>query len=254
MGYFACEKVPMESIYQGDIIKIIDDALNNFATDQSLIQELCHIINNLAYMASKEEFASLKSSTFAKVMTSNVNKLAKNSVAKHEVQLTLFGLKQNNQGAFKNAITWDFPIFLSGFDVDPYPNGVHDLPKEAKDILRAGSRVTLVLNEKDRDECLVRASQDLLLLQWQVGNSSSFQNMPIARIRRIAKGLKSDTLVKAHRKDWKVSENTTFVFTGPVTPDYPDGMELNMKAKTRKDRDTIVDWIIMWRDAATYSR
>lgn len=49
-----------------------------------------------------------------------------------------------------------------------------------------------------------------------------------------------------------VDDKTCLVLLGPATEDSPNGLELNLKFKSKKERDHLSSICSEWRDAATY--
>lgn len=57
---------------------------------------------------------------------------------------------------------WDYPLSLTLWDKDPYPNGVQDLPIDMREEIRAGGKFKLVVDDKIREVFYWRASFDML--------------------------------------------------------------------------------------------
>lgn len=62
--------------------------------------------------------------------------------------------------AFASTVT-ELDFSITQWNVDPYPNGVHDLPANVKDALRKGGKLKVYIGEKDAEEIKWRSSQDL---------------------------------------------------------------------------------------------
>lgn len=156
--------------------------------------------------------------------------------------------------AFANC-NLEFSFGATFWDQDPYPNGVHDLPSAVKDFLRKGGRFKVFLGDKDREEMKWRSSQDLNAFEWSAGNDTEFSNrVPIVRIRNVSKGLSHPALQKAAKREMrKMTPKLCLCICGPPTEDNPNGLELPIKTKSQKERDTFVEMMIQWRDAAAYN-
>lgn len=62
---------------------------------------------------------------------------------------------------FQVGAQWDYPLNLTEWNKDPYPNGVQDLPPEIKKELREGGKARIVTDAKTRLPFCWKSSQDL---------------------------------------------------------------------------------------------
>ncbi|BAM38616.1 uncharacterized protein TOT_010000084 [Theileria orientalis strain Shintoku] len=157
-----------------------------------------------------------------------------------------------------------FDLAISDWNVDPYPNGVHDLAESMKEFLRTGGKFQLVVPTTDSTkkkpkkgkefEHTWRASQDLSNLEWIFDPTQEKNKIAFMRVRNISRGLKHDLLIKANEKDYKrITNQNTLVLLGSATDEYPQGFALPMVFKSNKDRELVAEAFIQWRDAASYN-
>jgi len=255
LGYFACEKVALDSFYEGRIVDLSQEALDLFSGDLDIVQEDCHITNSLALTATPELLQTITGSRLGALLTTAAGKVPKEQKdAKALMLATAAALKQGKNDSFQAIATWEFDLTLSQYDIDPYRNGVQDLPKDLKDSLRKGGRFKVFVDEKTRDECFWRASQDLHALQWKMSKDKDYSNaVPIVRIKNVTKGLGSDVLRRAQKREpRKTHAGVCCVLNGPATEECPNGLQLSVKMKSKKERDEFVDSMVTWRDAASY--
>lgn len=62
--------------------------------------------------------------------------------------------------AFASTVT-ELDMKITQWSVDPYPNGVHDLPVHVKEALRKGGELKVYIGDKDAEKIRWRSSQDL---------------------------------------------------------------------------------------------
>ena len=62
--------------------------------------------------------------------------------------------------AFASTVT-ELDMNITQLNVDPYPNGVHDLPVHVKEGLRKGGELKVYIGDKDAEKIKWRSSQDL---------------------------------------------------------------------------------------------
>ncbi|KAF8819230.1 hypothetical protein IE077_001365, partial [Cardiosporidium cionae] len=148
-----------------------------------------------------------------------------------------------------------FDLDLTSWNLDPYPNGVQDLPAPLKEILRKGGKLKAYLGDKDKDDLKWRSSQDLSFLEWCYGDSEDYTNkVAVVKLRNVSKGLTHPALQKANQKDpRKVTSKVCVTLFGPAVEDFPEGVEIPLRAKSQKERDVFVEQIVQWRDAASYN-
>lgn len=69
--------------------------------------------------------------------------------------------KDSDPSKFESYTRWDYPLELTQWNLDPYPNGVQDLPAEVKTELREGGKAKLVVDPVQRSPFIWKSSQDL---------------------------------------------------------------------------------------------
>ncbi|UKJ87650.1 hypothetical protein MACJ_000088 [Theileria orientalis] len=157
-----------------------------------------------------------------------------------------------------------FDLAISDWNVDPYPNGVHDLAEPMKEFLRTGGKFQLIsattditkkkLRKGKEFEHSWRSSQDLSNLEWIHDPTQDKSKIAFMRVRNISRGLKHELLIKANEKDYKrITNQNTLVLLGSATDEYPQGFALPMVFKSNKDRELVAEAFIQWRDAASYN-
>ncbi|PHJ24002.1 anonymous antigen-1 [Cystoisospora suis] len=258
-AYFASEQMGADSLVGSGIDQVMIQVLTNFAGEATTTQLCCVIINSIA-MTSGDMYEGIKTKDLISALKSSVGKLASKKAdekaIKEQCQKTVdaMGSSQDSFDAFSKTIT-ELDFTLTEWNVDPYPNGVHDLPSAVKEALRKGGKLKVFLGDKEREEIRWRSSQDLNAFEWSLGADQEFNNrVPIVRIRNVAKGLSHPALQAANKKEpRKITAKLTMCLFGPPNDDHPNGVELPMKAKTQKERDQFVDMMVQWRDAATYN-
>ncbi|AFZ80529.1 hypothetical protein BEWA_033840 [Theileria equi strain WA] len=173
---------------------------------------------------------------------------------KERCQKLLDALSSSSEDV-KLESTGKFDFGLSGWSVDPYPNGTQDLPEASKDALRTGGRFKAFLDENGpRVGVRWRSTQDLNFLEWGRETEEFPHRFPILRIRNIARGLKHPLLEKANAKQpRKVNAQNCFCIIASATEEFPDGCTIPVKCKTLKEREALVELLIQWRDAASYN-
>eukprot|EP01053_Blabericola_migrator_P000389 Blabericola_migrator_1__388@NODE_1098_length_5442_cov_73_354791_g648_i2_p2_GENE_NODE_1098_length_5442_cov_73_354791_g648_i2NODE_1098_length_5442_cov_73_354791_g648_i2_p2_ORF_typecomplete_len569_score139_36Globin/PF00042_22/36Globin/PF00042_22/1_9Globin/PF00042_22/1_4e04_NODE_1098_length_5442_cov_73_354791_g648_i226654371 len=178
---------------------------------------------------------------------------------------------------------------LAKWSTDAYENGVQDL--EFKDRLREGGKVEMVGADKARVQIYWRASQVLKHLQWRrvdeegvkapqeestgkklknlfkkksdvsggtKGSKSidlgvlEFKNQtPIGKVR-ITKGLETLALRELGKNPLSgVRADYCLSIVGPPTEDSPQGDELGLILKSKKERDELYAMFFEWKTAAT---
>eukprot|EP00922_Rhytidocystis_sp_ex-Travisia-forbesii_P027352 GHVS01040084.1.p1 GENE.GHVS01040084.1~~GHVS01040084.1.p1 ORF type:complete len:2151 (+),score=222.55 GHVS01040084.1:985-7437(+) len=258
-AYFASQKVSTESMIQSNFSEVMQNCLTNFIGDNKLTLSSCIAINNVA-KTSGDLYEAIQSKELISAVKAAITKIPTKDPASKQIRVqctaTLTALNKSEDPflAFEDT-RLDYDLALSEFDIDPYPNGVQDLPSDIKQNLRKGAKYTICLPGNEKEDIVWRASQDLHALEWQTGKEKDFPNrVPMVRLRSFTKGLTNDILKEANKKEpRKVTALLCMSVYGPASEDYPNGLCLPIKTKTKKDRDQFVDWLVMWRDAATYS-
>lgn len=157
-----------------------------------------------------------------------------------------------------------FPLTLTRYDKDPYPNGVQDLPKKIKEKIRKGADCSaFVLGTGDdatpvvpRGTCssdwsLVavqwRASYDILRFEWRLNHKTLFVNSrAVERIRSVEQGI--STMVQTTKASPKPSRCCVLTFGS--TPDSPTGDECTLVSATSKACCKFVLMAREWSKAA----
>lgn len=262
LAYFACEKIPeaVQGFYAGSYNTIIRQTLGTFESDQELIRTCCYIIINVSYVSDPEDYRIVARDRALRELLEDVAaKIPRKAVQLKDLCITTAKLfadrKDPDPKKFEPLVTWDFPLELTDWKKNPYPNGVQDLPMDVRKALREGSRAKIVHDAKVRYPFWWRSSQDLALFQWKTTDEADVPynyHVPITRIRGITRGLATPFLESAASKDRKLDARVCLVIFGPPTEDSPNGVELNLKLKSRKERDQLWSLLCDWRDAAAY--
>ncbi|PFH34228.1 putative anonymous antigen-1 [Besnoitia besnoiti] len=258
-AYFASEQMGADSLVGSGVDQVMTQNLTNFAGEATTSQLCCVIINSIA-MTSGDMYEEIKSKELMGALKTSLGKLPTKKPEEKAIKevctktLNAMGSSEDPFDAFSKTVT-ELDFALTEWNVDPYPNGVHDLPSGVKEALRKGGKLKVFMGDKAREEIRWRSSQDLNAFEWSVGTDQDFNNrVPIVRIRNVAKGLVHPALQNAAKKEpRKVTPKLTLCLFGPPNDDFPNGVELPMKAKTQKERDQFVELMVQWRDAATYN-
>lgn len=257
--YFVTQKVSTEMLIHSRFSDVLKNCLENFVGDNNMTLTTCIAINNLA-KTSGDLYETVRSKELLSAVKTAISKIPGKDAPSKELkaicQATYNALSKSDDPfvAFEGT-KLDYDIGLSDYHVDPYPNGVQDLPSDVKAVLRKGSHFKLILPNLAREDITWRASQDLHVLEWIQGQEKEYSNrVPIVRVRNIAKGLSNEVLQEAHNKEpRRITASLTMCIYGPASEEFSNGLSLSMKAKTKKDRDHFVEQILMWRDAASYN-
>eukprot|EP00923_Selenidium_pygospionis_P019890 GHVN01034600.1.p1 GENE.GHVN01034600.1~~GHVN01034600.1.p1 ORF type:complete len:2578 (+),score=454.78 GHVN01034600.1:733-7734(+) len=258
LTYFAVEKNAVAEYIRNDVVTVLTNNIESFAADLNVLEQVGLTTANICYAIqdNPELLSIFTESKVATLLPATANKLPSKEASQKEYKTKITALAEGfKTGDFTNGAMYPFALSLSEFDKDPYPNGVQDLPKEIKDILRKGERkLKVFIDEKTRENWVYRSSQDLQALQWKVGKEKDFNSaVPVVRIKNVSKGLSSELLKKANKREPRnVFPQVTLAIYGPPTEECPNGLELSLKAKTKKERDEFVEMMVAWRDAATY--
>ncbi|SCO73469.1 conserved Plasmodium protein, unknown function [Plasmodium vivax] len=258
LAYFAYHRLGIISMTASGFDSLTREILSNFGGDVVIMQLLAICIDNIA-MYSAEVYDMTVSRDIIKGFKSSVSKMSskkedKQIVQKVELTVEAMNSAEDPLDAFKDTLLF-FDFGLSEFDKDPYVNGVHDLSSNIKDALRKGGVTKIYHNSDKRKPFKWKASQDLGTLEWTVGEDSEhIFKISVVRIKNISKGLAHPLLRASNKREpRKVNAKVTLCIYGPPTEDFPEGLELPIKAKTQKERDAFVDLLVLWRDAASYN-
>lgn len=258
LAYFAYHRIGIISMTASGFDALCRETLTSFAGDPVIMQLLALIIDNTA-MYSGEIYETTITREIVKNFKNGLSKFPKGKEekaiqAKLTLTLNAMNSPEDPMDSFKDTLLI-FDFSLSEFDVDPYLNGVHDLPVNVKENLRKGGMFKIFVANGERKAFKWKSSQDLNALEWTVGdNVENVFKIPIVRIRNVSKGLVSPALQAANKKEpRKVNSKVTLCIFGPAMEDFPNGLELSIKTKTQKERDGFVDLIVLWRDASSYN-
>lgn len=258
-AYFASEQIGTDSLVGSGIDQVMIQVMSSFPGEASIAQLCCIIINSVA-MTSGDMYEEINSRDLVSALKASISKLAskkpEEKAIKDMCSKTLEALTSSLDpfDAFGKTVT-ELDFQMTQWNVDPYPNGVHDLPAATKEALRKGGKLKVFVGEKEKEEIRWRSSQDLNAFEWSVGADQEYSNrVPIVRIRNVAKGLGHPSLQRGAKKEpRKVTAKVTMCLYGPPNDDNPNGVELPMIAKSQKERDQFVEMMVQWRDAATYN-
>ncbi|KAL8436218.1 hypothetical protein Efla_003748 [Eimeria flavescens] len=258
-AHFVSEQMGQESFVGSGGELVIMQALTTFPGEASLTQLACIIVNSIA-MTSGDMYDSIKTREVVAAFKTSISKMAvkkpEEKAVRDECQKTFEALSSSldPMDAFASTVT-ELDLNITQWNVDPYPNGVHDLPVHVKEALRKGGELKVYIGDKDAEKIKWRSSQDLNAFEWNLGNETDWNNrVPIVRIRNVAKGLSHPALVKANKKSSRtVTSKVCLCIFGPPNEDHPAGIELPLRAKSQKERDQMVEMLVQWRDAATYN-
>ncbi|KAJ1606864.1 ARM repeat-containing protein, partial [Cryptosporidium canis] len=251
LAYLLSENMCIESIASTETVNVMSKVMTVFASDADSTALICQYVSFLCKYAT-DLVPGILNDDFRNALENSASKAK--GPRKDFISNVSNSLMSGDYSAI-SVLCNDFDFEITHWNVEPYPNGVQDLPKETKDFLRNGGKLKIVLDGKSRDELTWRASQDLYKLEWKIGTKEAdFNNsLPIGKIRNIWKGLQSTVLKAANMVEpRKITGPTCFVIVGPPSEDQPQGMELSLKAKSKSERDGIIENFVMWREAATY--
>eukprot|EP01053_Blabericola_migrator_P012968 Blabericola_migrator_1__12967@NODE_85_length_14814_cov_131_925612_g76_i0_p1_GENE_NODE_85_length_14814_cov_131_925612_g76_i0NODE_85_length_14814_cov_131_925612_g76_i0_p1_ORF_typecomplete_len2624_score585_46Arm_2/PF04826_13/13Arm_2/PF04826_13/13Arm_2/PF04826_13/0_17Arm_2/PF04826_13/0_13Arm_2/PF04826_13/20Arm_2/PF04826_13/2_4e02Arm_2/PF04826_13/1_1e03Arm_2/PF04826_13/1Arm_2/PF04826_13/5_6e05KAP/PF05804_12/9_8e02KAP/PF05804_12/0_005KAP/PF05804_12/34KAP/PF05804_12/35KAP/PF05804_12/3_4e02KAP/PF05804_1 len=262
LGYFACEKIPntVHSYYSGNIGTGLAGVFKANEKDGDLCKAGCHIINNVAFVSEPDLYVTLrKEKEMRKALDLAVQQIGGAGGARSFCDLTLKLLNERSADPqrFEITVTWDYPMELTWWDKDKYPNGVQDLPVEMKEELRTGGKFKTVTAEGNKEILHWKSSMDLLLLNWRIDPKEGpwQHSVAISRICAINRGLASNTLRQAHENGSPTSrprEGECLVLQGPPTDDFPSGVEINLLCGMKRSRDKAYELFSEWREAAAF--
>ncbi|KAH7649306.1 putative Armadillo/beta-catenin-like repeat protein [Cryptosporidium bovis] len=248
--YLLSENLCIESIASTETINVMSKLMTLFGSDGDSTALICQYIVFLSRYALdlipsivNDEFRNSLESSASKVKGPKKDFINSVSAALTSADYTSLPMLCDN-----------FNFDITHWNVEPYPNGVQDLPKETKDFLRNGGKLKIVMDGKLREDFIWRASQDLYKLEWKIGSKDTeYSNtLPIVKVRNIWKGLQSNVLKSANIiEPRKITGPTCFVIVGPPSEDQPQGMEISLKTKSKSERDSMIESLVMWREAAT---
>eukprot|EP01056_Protomagalhaensia_sp_Gyna25_P004075 Protomagalhaensia_sp_Gyna_25__4074@NODE_368_length_3686_cov_69_254730_g250_i1_p1_GENE_NODE_368_length_3686_cov_69_254730_g250_i1NODE_368_length_3686_cov_69_254730_g250_i1_p1_ORF_typecomplete_len435_score80_55Mito_fiss_reg/PF05308_11/0_17VATPase_H_N/PF03224_14/0_21PRIMA1/PF16101_5/3_3_NODE_368_length_3686_cov_69_254730_g250_i123823506 len=263
IAYFACEKVPdtVQAFYGGGMAQVLAGVFGANEKDADLAKMGCYAINNVCYASEPELYVTLrKEKLMRKNLDVAIQQIGGAGGVKSFCDLTLKLLNERSAdpARFEIHMQWDFPLEMTWWDKDKYPNGVQDLPNEVKEELRAGGKFKTVVNGEGAKEVLHwRSSMDLLMLNWRVDpREGPWQHsIAISRICGIYRGLATSTLKQAYDNGSPTSrprENECLVLQGPPTEDFPNGVEINLLCGMKRSRDRAFELFSEWREAAAF--
>lgn len=256
IGYFLSQGFGCEVLVVNNLSVIGESYLSNFSGSVDMIVLMTVVLENTFTVPVDVRNNVLSKELIKKyrdVVSSLPNKKAEDKVLYTRCQDLVTALASTEERKLES--TGKFNFELSEWNVDPYPNGIHDLPEPAKAALRAGGRVKGYIKDNPaRVGIKWRSTQDLNFLEWGPEEEEYPYRISIRRIRNIARGIRHPVLEAANAKEpRKVTTNNCFFILGSATEDFPEGFSLPIKCKNVKERDAIVDLMVQWRDAATYN-
>eukprot|EP01054_Gregarina_sp_Poly1_P008217 Gregarina_sp_Poly_1__8216@NODE_477_length_8073_cov_152_830877_g386_i0_p1_GENE_NODE_477_length_8073_cov_152_830877_g386_i0NODE_477_length_8073_cov_152_830877_g386_i0_p1_ORF_typecomplete_len2623_score466_04KAP/PF05804_12/4_4e02KAP/PF05804_12/1_9KAP/PF05804_12/0_0024KAP/PF05804_12/17KAP/PF05804_12/3_3e02KAP/PF05804_12/5_2e02KAP/PF05804_12/0_00038KAP/PF05804_12/0_014Arm_2/PF04826_13/0_05Arm_2/PF04826_13/2_5Arm_2/PF04826_13/77Arm_2/PF04826_13/2e03Arm_2/PF04826_13/5Arm_2/PF04826_13/7_6e02Arm_2/PF04826 len=263
LAYFACEKVPdtVQAFYSGNFGQALTLVFKANEKDGEITQMGCYVINNVAYASEPELYVTLrKEKDMRKALDVVIQQISSAGGVKSFCDLTLKLLNERSAdpSRFEIHVQWDFPLAMTWWDKDKYPNGVQDLPPEMKEELRSGGKFKTVLGPDGAKEILYwKSSMDLLMLNWRVDPKEGpwQHSVAISRVCGINRGLASNTLRQAYDNGSPTSrprENECLVLSGPPTEEFPTGLEINLLCGLKRTRDKAFDLFAEWREAAAF--
>lgn len=262
LAYFACEKIPsaVEGFHAGQYAACITNVFENFSRDYDATKTCCVVLANVSYVSSQDDYKTVAKDKHLLVsLETAANAIPKKTAGEiRDIAILthkLLAEKDYDPQKYASLVQWDYDLSVTGWNVTQYPNGVQDLPPDVKKQLREGGRGKLVVDAKTRVPFWWKASQDLMRLQWRLSDdqtASYNHQFPVARLRAVNTGLATPLLESAGAKDRKVDAKVCLVIIGPASEDAPSGLELNIKMKSRKERDALWQAMVEWKDAATY--
>ncbi|GFE55318.1 hypothetical protein BaOVIS_027220 [Babesia ovis] len=256
MGYFMSQGLGSEVLIVNNFSSLSYTYLCNFAGTIDMIILMTSVLENTFTVPSEVRNNILTKEVMKKyrdVAASLPNKKPDDKAIYSRCHALVSALASAENKTLES--TGHFNFELSGWNVDPYPHGTHDLPEPVKQALRTGGRVKgYIRDNPKRVGIRWRSSQDLSYLEWGPEEEEFPYRIAVRRIRNIARGLRHPILEAANAKEpRKVTNNTCFCILGSATEDFPDGFALPIKCKSLKERDAIVELLVQWRDAATYN-
>lgn len=256
VGYFLSQGLGCEVLVVNNFSRAMEAILQNFPNNLEMIVLATTVLENVFTVPVDVRNNVVPKDVVKKyrdVASGLPNKKLDDKTFYSRCQALVTALASTKEEKLESTGRFNFE--LSDWNVDPYPNGIHDLPETAKTALRAGGRVKGYLRDNPvRVGVKWKSSQDLNFLEWGPEDEEFPYRVSIRRIRNIARGIKHPILEAANAKEpRKVTNNNCFFILGSATEDFPEGVVLPVKCKNVKERDSIVDLLVQWRDAATYN-
>ncbi|EZG69329.1 putative anonymous antigen-1 [Gregarina niphandrodes] len=260
LAYFACEKIPgiVDCFYDGNVTASLALVFTQQDVDDDVVKSCCYIINNVAYASEPEKYLQLRKDRDMRRNLDVANqKLGSGAKPFCELTLKLLNERSADPSRFEIHQQWTYPLEITQWNKDKYPNGVQDLPNEWKEELRAGGKLKTITSGKEKEVLHWKSSMDLECLQWRIDPKEGpyKHSIAISRVCSIARGLRSTTLQHAHEigsPTSKPREGESIVLRGLPCEDFPDGVEINILCGTKRSRDKFFELITEWREAAAF--
>eukprot|EP01071_Lankesteria_metandrocarpae_P001326 Lankesteria_metandrocarpae@DN1476_c0_g1_i1.p1 len=253
---------------------LIVTLLNNSIGRSDILTMVTGIINSLGYHygASLAENWNKDSTCFHAYKAAVKRYGAQDKESKNEVvdryDYTISAWEALFDGAlgsiaFRRLATYNFDFEITGWKVELYPNGVQDLKN--KSALREGGRIKIIEDEKNRSSFFWSANQTLSMFRWRVEKDKDNEDahvtgeieytnfVPVSKLQAIVPGLSNNMLKLAAKKQKGLSQDLCMSIQGPPTEDFPQGINLSLKAKSKAERDEFVTAVSNWREAARFS-
>lgn len=260
-GYFSQVGIGYEAMASANLSTLLQEVLTYCYGNPCLVESVAHILYGLR-IAPPDLISTIVPKSVNKVYRESIKKMPNRKPAEKEIYRMAESAIERLDAPSKlepgEKLSPPFPdgfnFALSGWDVDPYPNGVQDLPQAVKDALRKGDKCTMITNDLSRVSSKWRSTQDLNCLEWGPEESNYPNRVPILRIKNIASGIKSPILEGASRRDSrKVTQRTSACIICAPTVEFPEGISISLLFKGQKQRDEMVELLTQWRDAASYN-
>ncbi|EDO05668.1 uncharacterized protein BBOV_IV000700 [Babesia bovis T2Bo] len=256
IGYFMSQGLGSEVLIMNNFSSLGHIYLTNFPGTVEMVVLMTVVLENTFTVPAEVRNNILTKEIMKKyrdVASSLPNKKPEDKALYNRCHALVTALASSENKTLES--TGHFNFELSGWNVDPYPHGTHDLPEAVKQGLRTGGRVKgYIRDNPKRVGIRWRSSQDLNYLEWGPEEEDYPYRIAVRRIRNIARGLRHPILEAANAKEpRKVTNNTCFCIMGSATEDFPDGFALPIKCKNIKERDAVVELLVQWREAATYN-
>ncbi|KAH0484910.1 MAG: uncharacterized protein KVP18_004735 [Porospora cf. gigantea A] len=259
VAYFACEKVPgtVDSFYQGQVGQILTDVYNEYKCDMEIVLTGCYILNNVALASDPELYITLRRCKGLRESLDLACSMMKDKGNKEKSFCSFTAALVNERSIdpdrFAPHSQWEYPLSLTLWDKDKYPNGVQDLPTEMRDVIRQGNKCKTQIDQKTKDVFHWKASLDMTQIEWRIDpKEGPFPySCAVSALKLIAKGTQSQ-LLKDLKGDSKLFNKRCMVVSGPPVDGFPSGFEWNLIFATPMSRDKFYDLLSEWREAATF--
>eukprot|EP00914_Ancora_sagittata_P011094 GHVO01021617.1.p1 GENE.GHVO01021617.1~~GHVO01021617.1.p1 ORF type:complete len:1477 (+),score=237.41 GHVO01021617.1:153-4433(+) len=236
---------------------ILRRALGNFPTHTPLLTECLYLAANLFYTAV-DDTKWVRGLWTPKLVT-DINALQR--VAQQEEYNDLLAsvksmanMKRKSAKEvmhYKYLTFWSFPLYLTGWAEEKYPNGVQSLPGDIKEKLRMGGTFYLMKADGSKEMKLWKSSHDLQCLCYRSSNEARWSAMlPTGRITRIDTLNESGELRHIQRIDKGPAGQYLALGFSPCRK-APAGTIMLCRFTSSSDRDAFLALIGAWREAAT---